>query len=197
MIANDMPQKRKRQAARQSWPTAEKKSKSRLTLSDRSAKRNPSARSESTRAKALHVLSDLRRDPKLTLTQAAKNREVSPRSIRKYIESQLKQERPGGRFRVTASDRLRATLQIPSSKPDVLISIHTKSSKERYLVGEWFASVVEAGRGDFSRLNRFPKGTFVDGVRLPTGAHEVQKILEAMENSESPYERLYASAGGA
>lgn len=158
---------------------------------------NRSARSQSTRVKALHVLSDLRRDPKLTLSQAAKNREVSPRSIRKYIGSQLKQERSGGKLRVTSSDRLRATLYIPSTKPDVLIPIHTRSSKERYLVGEWFASVKEAGRGDFSRLRRFPKGTYIDGVRLPTGAYEVQKILEAMESSESPFERLYAIAGGA
>src|ERR1700686_519677 len=148
--------------------------------------RNLSERSQSTRAKALHVLSDLRRDPKLTLSRAAKNREVSPRSIRKYIGSQLKQERSGGRLRVTSSDRLRATVHIPSTRPDVLIPIHAKSSKERYLVGEWFASIVEAGRGDFSRLNQFPKGIYIDGVRLPTGAYEVQKILEAMENSESP-----------
>lgn len=155
-----------------------------------------SKRSQSTRAKALHVLSDLRRDPNLTLSQAAKNRDVSPRSIRKYIGSQLKPGRSGGRLRVTSSDRLRATLHIPSAKPGVLIPIHTKSSKERYLVGEWFASIVEAGRGDFSRLNQFPKGTYIGGVRLPTGAYEVQKILEAMDNSESPFERLYGSAGG-
>jgi hypothetical protein len=88
-------------------------------------------------------------------------------------------------------------LNIPSTKPDVLIPIHTKSSKERYLIGEWFASLKEAGRGDFARLNRFPKGTYIDGVRLPTGTYEVQKILEAMESSDSPFERLYASAGGA
>ena len=55
----------------------------------------------------------------------------------------------------------------------------------------------EAGRGDFARLNRFPKGTYINGVRLPTRAYEVQKLLEALENSESPFERLYATAGGA
>ena len=65
------------------------------------------------------------------------------------------------------------------------------------MVGEWFAAIKEAGRGDFSRMNRFPKRTFIDGVRLPTAAYEIQKILEAMENSESPYEQLYATAGGA
>jgi hypothetical protein len=166
------------------------------SVARRHGARNLSKRSQSTRAKALHVLSDLRRDPKLTLSHAAKNREISPRSVRKHIGSQLKQERPGGRIRVTVSDRLRATLHIPSTKPDVLIPIHTKSSKERYLVGEWFASLVEAGRGDFSRLNQFPKEIYIDGVRLPTGAYEVQKIIEAMENSESPFEQLYASAGG-
>jgi len=64
-------------------------------------------------------------------------------------------------------------------------------------VGEWFASIREAGRGDFARLNRFPKGTFIDGVHLPTAAYEVQKILEAMESSESPFEQLYAMAGAA
>jgi len=158
--------------------------------------RNLSERSQSTRAKALHVLSDLRRDPKLTLTQAARNREVSPRSIRKYIGSQIRQERPGGKLRITSSDRLHAILHIPSTKPDVLIPIHTKSSKERYLVGEWFAAIKEAGRDDFSRLKRFPKQTYINGVRLPTGAYEVQKILEAMETSESPFERLYSTAGG-
>ena len=143
------------------------------------------------------MLSDLRRDPKLSLAQVAKNREVSTRSAWKYIGSQLKRARPGGRIHVTKSDRLRATLNIPSTKPDVLIPIHTKSSRERYLVGEWFASINEAARGDFNRLNRFPKATFIDGIRLPTGIHEVQRILEVMESAENPYERLYVIAGAA
>jgi hypothetical protein len=64
-------------------------------------------------------------------------------------------------------------------------------------VGEWIAAIKEAGRGDFARLNRFPKKTFIDGVRLPTGRYEVQKILEALETSERPFERLYATAGAA
>jgi len=158
---------------------------------------NLSERSQATRAKALHVLSDLRRDQNLTLTQAAKDREVSPRSIWNHIGSELKQGRPSGRIRVTKSDRLRATLHVPSTKPGVLIPIHTKSSKERYLVGEWFASINEAARGDFDRINRFAKGTVIGGVRLPTKAQEVQQILEAMEGAESPFERLYVIAGAA
>ena len=169
--------------------------KSRLPRTRRT--RNVFGRSQAARAKGLHVLSDLRRDPNLTVTQAAANREVSLRSIWKHIGSELKQGRPGGRIRVTKSDRLRATLRIPSTKPDVLIPIHTKSSRERYLVGEWFASINEAARGDFDRLNKFPKGTVISGVQLPTGADEVQRTLEAMEGAESPFERLYAMVGAA
>jgi hypothetical protein len=163
----------------------------------RSLKKRPSARSRSRRIKALHVLSDLRRDPNLGFTQAAKNREITARSVRNEIGPQLKQKYPGGRIRVTTSDRLRATLHIPSAKPDVLIPVHTKSSRERYLVGEWFAAINEAAGGDFDRLNRFSNDAVVDGVRLPTETQEVQEILEAMESSENPFERLYVIAGAA
>jgi hypothetical protein len=86
---------------------------------------------------------------------------------------------------------------IPGTRPDVLIHFVARGNKERHLVGEWFAAIKEAGRGDSARLNRFLKGTVVDGVRLPTGAYEVQRVLEAMENSESPFEQLYAMAGEA
>jgi len=61
-------------------------------------------------------------------------------------------------------------------------------TRERYQVGEWFASINEAARGDFDRLNRFPRGTVIDGVLLPTDSEEVQQILEAMEGAESPFE---------
>src|SRR5215831_17351056 len=88
--------------------------------------RNLSLRSQSTRANALHVVSDVRRNPKLTPTQAARNRGISLRSVRKYVGSELKQRRPGAKIRVTKTDRLRATLHIPSTQPDVLIPIHTK-----------------------------------------------------------------------
>jgi hypothetical protein len=157
--------------------------------------RNLSERSEATRVKSIHVLSDLRRDPELTFTQAAKNREISPSSVWRCVGSELKED-PSGRIRATKSDRLRATLHIPSTKPDVLIPIHTKSSSERQLVGEWFASINEAARGDFDRLNRFPNDIVIDGVQLPTDVHEVQQILEAMESAESPFEQLYVMAGG-
>jgi hypothetical protein len=179
LIANGMPQKRKRQGARQSSPTAKKKSKSRATLSDRSAKRNPSARSLSTRSSLIHVASDMRRDSNLTFTQGCHNRGVSPRSRHKHVTALFYKDALG-RVRPLKSDPYSEKMSIPSARPDVLIDLVARGNKERQLVGEWFAAIKEAGRGDFTRLNRFPKRTYIDGVRLPTGAYEVQKILEAL-----------------
>jgi hypothetical protein len=154
-----------------------------------------SERSESEGIKSFHLLSDLRRDPNLSPTRAARNRGITLDSARRHIGSELKQEGPGGRIRVTKSDRLRATLHIPTKNPDILTPIRTKSSNQRYLVGEWLASVNAAARGDFDRLKRFPKGVVIDGVPLPTDASEVQQILEAMESTETPFEQLYEVAG--
>jgi len=64
-------------------------------------------------------------------------------------------------------------------------------------VGEWIAALNEAARGDFDRINRFPKRTVIAGVRLPTKPQKVQQILEAMESAENPFEQLYAMAGAA
>ena len=48
-----------------------------------------------------------------------------------------------------------------------------------------------AGRGDFSKIRKFPEGKSVGGVRLATNDHEIQLILDAMAEEESPFEGLY------
>jgi len=191
-----MSQKRKRQAASQSSPAAKKKTRSRTTLSNQRLRRNLSERSRATRSSLLNVASDMRRSPNLTFTQACHNRGLSPRSRHKHVTALFYKDALG-RVRPRKSDPYSEKMSIPSTRPDVLIDLVPRGNKERQLVGEWFAAIKEAGRGDFTRLNRFPKRTCIAGVRLPTGAYEVQKILEALETSESPFERLYATAGGA
>ena len=153
-------------------------------------------RSQRARFHALHVLADLRRNPSKTLSQAASDREVSVPAIRRYIGSQLRQDRPGGRIHVTKTDRLSADLYIPTTKPDVFQKIHTRSSRQRYQVGEWQAAINEAGNGDFGRIGQFPKNVFIDGVRLATSPHEVQRILEAVAETEGKLESLYSLGGG-
>jgi hypothetical protein len=51
--------------------------------------------------------------------------------------------------------------------------------------------VNAAGRGDFSQMDKFPPNKTIGGVRLPTNRNEVQRILKALAEKESPYERLY------
>ena len=134
----------------------------------------------------------MRRDPALKFTQAARNREIDPRVVRKLLPSAFKKD-SSGRVRARLSDRNRQTLYIPSDKPGVQIEVATKSSKERQLLGRWMDALNAAGRGDFSKLKKFPRKQIIGGVRLKTGPQEIQKILAALAEEEAPYEGLYRS----
>ncbi len=158
-------------------------------------KRSPHAKGVSKpviRRRALQVLGDMRRDPSLTLTQAARNREVDPRSVRKQLPSAFLTD-SSGRIRARESDRYRQTLHIPSSRPGVLIPVPTKNSRERQLLGQWMDAINAAGRRDFSKITKFPRRQIVGGVRLATGPRTVQRILNALAEQEEPFEGLYRS----
>lgn len=143
--------------------------------------------------KGLHVTADLRRDPTLSFTQAARNREIDPRSIlrHKRLGPHFLQDRPGGKIRVTKSDRLHMTMWIPSTQPGVLTPIETKGNKQRQLVARWKSAIDKFAAGDASEIRAFPRGQFVGGVRLPTSAFEVQRIVEAMAETEPMPYSLY------
>jgi hypothetical protein len=157
-------------------------------------RKNPSkpAQQSSARDRAFQVLADMRRNPALRFTQAARNREIDPRIVRKMLPSALQKD-SSGRVRARTSDRYRQTLYIPSPKPGMRIEVPTKNSKERQLVGRWMDALNAAGRGDFSKLKNFPRKQVVGGVRLKTGTQEIQRILAAMAEEEAPYEGLYRS----
>lgn len=170
------------------------KSRGRASKSRRPNKGNASERSQTRRSRLLQVASDMRRDNTLAFTQACHNRGVNPQSRHRHVTALFYKD-ASGKVRPRKTDSYAQEISIPSTRPGVSIHFVARGSKERQLVGEWFAALKEAGGGDFTRLSTFPKGTFVDGVRLPTGAYEVQCILEAMEDSESPLEELYSIRG--
>src|SRR5712692_7110555 len=87
-------------------------------------------RSLSARSRSLQVLSDLRRDPSLTFSQAAENRGVDPSTIHKYLRSALRKD-DSGRVVARPSDRFREVTFIPSTRPDERIPVPTKNNKER------------------------------------------------------------------
>jgi hypothetical protein len=69
--------------------------------------------------------------------------------------------------------------------------VATTSKKERLLIGRWMAALNSAGRGDFSKIDKFPKDKRIGGILLPTNRAEVQQILVSLAEQESPFEGLY------
>jgi hypothetical protein len=144
----------------------------------------------SARGRSFQVLRDMGRNPSLTLTQGARNRNVDSRTVQKHVGAAFQRD-SSGRIRVRPTDRLRQTLYIPGAKPGEKIAVPTTNSTERRLLGRWMAALNNAGRGDFSKMDKVPRNQTIGGVRLATSRNEVQRILEALAEKESPFEGLY------
>jgi hypothetical protein len=81
-----------------------------------------SQRSQSARDRAMHAIASMRRDPKLSLSHAAKLEGVKPATIKKYLSSSLKRSK--GKLRVTQSDRSSALLYVPDALGNT-VPVHT------------------------------------------------------------------------
>ena len=154
------------------------------------SRRKSSSRRSSPRKRASLVRGDMLRDHSLSLAQAARKRKVDPCTVLHHFESDFQKD-SSGRIRPRPNDRKRQTLFIPWFEPGEDIAVLTKSARERRLVGRWMAALRAAGREDFSKMDKFPRNTSIGGVTLPTGRKDVQRILEALAEKESPYEGLY------
>jgi hypothetical protein len=126
----------------------------------------------------------------LSLTRASRRRRIDPRTVRKYNPSWFRKD-PSGRIKAYAVRLRQKTLYIPWFEPGEVIPIPTKSKQERLMLGRWMAALNTAGRGDFSKIDKFPKNKRIGGVLLPTKRAEVQQILVSLVDQESPFEGLY------
>jgi len=145
-----------------------------------------------TRERLLQVASDMRRDPTLSFSRAAADRGVSPKSRHAFLKNLFYRD-ASGRILPRKSDRYRKALFIPNAQPGQVTEIRTKNSQERSSVGQWHVAINAAAGGDFSRIDAFPKNQVVGGVRLATSRDEVQRIVEAMAESDGRYEGPYRS----
>ncbi len=75
-----------------------------------------------TRNRALTVLGRMRREH-LSLSEACRQDHIKPATVRRYVGSAIRQDKPGGRFRPTAGDSLRRDLQIPTVHGPAVISV--------------------------------------------------------------------------
>jgi hypothetical protein len=100
-----------------------------------------------------------------------------------------------GHFYPRGYDRYVQPLQLSTAQPGELRIVRTRGSHQRSLAGQWENALKAAGNGDFGPIDAFPKDVFIDGYHLATDHDEVQRILEAQAESDSPLEELYALTG--
>jgi hypothetical protein len=162
-------------------------------MSGRSSKRRRSPKSSrklSVNKRSSLVLGDMLRNPSLSLTKAARKRKVDPRSVVRHFPTKLLKN-SSGRIKARPISRTRRTLFIPGFEPGQDIPVPTKNASERRFVGRWMKALNAAGRDDFSQMDKFPRNKSIGDVRLPTNRNEVQRILKALAEKESPFEGLY------
>ena len=157
--------------------------------SKKSSRKN-SPRKTSIYNRASQVHQDMLRNPSLSFARAIRKRKIDGRTVLHHFGSDFEKD-SSGRIKARSIGRRRQTLFIPGSEPGQEIPVPTKNASERRSVGRWMEALNAAGRGDFSKIDKFPRNKSIGGVRLPTNRNEVQRILEALAEKESPFEGLY------
>jgi len=154
-----------------------------------SPKKSRSSKS-STEKRVRQVRQDMRKNPSLSFTRASRRRGIDPRTVFKHDPTGFRKD-ASGRIRAYTVPSRQKILYIPWFEPGEVKPIPTKSNAERLLVGRWMAALNSAGRDDWSKMDRFPKGKRIGGVLLPTKRAEIQQILVSLADRESPFEGLY------
>jgi hypothetical protein len=164
-------------------------SKRRVSKKKKSSQKNP-PRKTSTYNRASKVHQDMLRNSSLSFAQATRKRKIDGRTVLHHFRSEFEKDL-SGRIKARPNDRKRQILYIPGFDPGQQIPVRTKSASERRVVGRWMAALNAAGRGDFSKMDKFPRNKSIGGVLLPTNKNEVQRMLKALAEKESPFEGLY------
>jgi hypothetical protein len=107
------------------------------------------------------------RNSKVSLTQAAREARVSPRTVTKYGKSALLKGK-SGKYAVKKSDNLLRVLSIPTAEAPRTIAV--RGSKQASLLGEYWNAVHRyLQTGDTSKLKEFhgQKITDASGIEIP------------------------------
>jgi hypothetical protein len=189
-----MSRKRKRRAARQSSPTAQRRTRSVSILSRPADVSNAprtalSQRSLRARDRSENALTAMRRDLRLRATQAAKLYRVKVATIQKYFPSELR--KVNGRLQVRTTGRYSVTLYLPDEHGNA-VPIHTRSYRERKQASDYLRDVGRYLGGDRNALSKW-RGKKIAGVDLVTEG----RTLVAIEPALSEFSLYRALNGGA
>lgn len=147
------------------------------------------ARSQSTRDLALHVLAAMRRDPKLSLSRAAKLQGIKSETVRKYFPKDFRKSK--GKFHVTKSDRHTAILYIVNEHGEY-VPVQTHSSKERKQAGQHKRDLNRYQRGQGNALLPW-RDKEIAGIRVLTDP----ATIKAIESTIAEFSLYKTYSGGA
>jgi hypothetical protein len=148
-----------------------------------------SSRINLARNRSLKALADMRHGA--SLSRAARENNVSQKTIKRYIGSTLVQDRPGGRFRARKSDRLVRYLQIPG--PNGTVEVTARGLKEASEFARYKVAVNRFLGGELSALAPW-QGKKIGGIELLTDAGTIKKQAK---NESLPYSLYRSLSGGA
>jgi len=124
---------------------------------------------------ALRVLAKMRRTGE-TLTAAAREEHIDPRTVRKYLENELK-GLTEGRIQPTKADRRRRDMLIPTSLGPIPVAIHGSEAASRH--GRYMSAVGKYLRtGDSDVLDEF-EGQSIAGHPLITDPDVLNSLAQA------------------
>jgi len=136
------------------------------------------------------------RRERLSLAAASRLEHTKPSTVLRYVGSALRQDKPGGRFRVTRSDRLKRELEIPTALGPTKVPVYGSKAARR--LSEYANAINHYLRtGDASRLEAFKGKTIrVRGrkIELTTDPSTLSALAEA---DALRLDQLYASFVGA
>lgn len=183
-----MPGKRKPQAPRRKGSP---RAKSQPISASNKARLVPASqlpeRSFSARERSQHAVADMRHGA--SPSQAARDNGVTLRTIKKYLGSALLQERPGGRIRVTKSDRSVRYLQLPGLHGPIDLDAH--GSRQASDAARYMAALNRFFRGDLKALEPWHKKK-IAGIELITDPNTLKGLAQ---DELLPYS-LYRSLSG-
>lgn len=159
------------------------------------ARRNTNPQRErETRQRTIAALSRMRRE-KLSLAQACRLEHIKPSTFLRYAGKAVRQDKPGGRYRAAASDRLKRDLLIPTALGQVSVSV--SGSKVATEIAKYQNAVARYLRkGDASELRRFKGKTVRVGGRRVELITDPTTLSALAQAGVLQFDQLYASFTG-
>jgi hypothetical protein len=126
--------------------------------------------------RALRVLANMRRTG-APLNVAAREEHIDPRTVRKYLGSELKTKRGHRRTKPTKNDRRRRRMLIPTALGNTPTTV--VGSKQASQLGRYMSAVGKHLRtGDSAALSEF-KGQSIEGQLLITDPEILSSLAQA------------------